>query len=256
MQFGLRPGSEEGAPPSPTGEAAAPWAEIEVSGPVEEPAVPAAGEDAPEAAGDPPLLFDEEEVARICAALARRADREATEAAARREAELRSTALARFEVRLAELADAGDGFWLHLHEQLAEVIRGFAEAAVPMLVQRLGKEEVTAAVTGILERLGPEDRLEIRVSPDLAEDLSRLLPTGAGSSGTGTGWRVVADPEMTAGDFRIDRPHGFVERRADEICARIAEAVIGVLSPPDRNVGKDGAVPADDDHPPSDPAEE
>ncbi len=254
------PGGEDRrvARPRSDGRGALPWQEIVVGPPEEEPApAPAA---APAgvvpAAETVPLLFDEDEVARICAAVTRRAERRVRELAARREAELRNAALTRFEARLDELAGSGDTVWRQLRAQLAEVIRSFAEAAVPSLVQRLGNAEVTAAVTGILDRMGPEDGLEVRVCPELAEDLARLLPRSAGRTGTGTAWRVVADPAMSAGDFRIDRRHGFLERRAEEICARIAEAVGGVLSASERAAEEEDASPAGGRDPSPDSAEE
>ena len=37
---------------------------------------------------------------------------------------------------------------------------------------------------------------------------------------------------MAAGDFRIERPHGFLERRVEDICREIMEAVGAVLGVP------------------------
>ncbi len=236
VRFCLRDAEPEAAPPVGGAAREPPWGEITVTAAVDEP--PAGAERATERRDDPspgerPLLFDETEVARICAGVARRAAEGARATAARQAEELRTAALVAFEARLAELAAGAERAWREVREQLAEVTYGMVATALPILVRRLHREEVTGAVRELLDRLGPEAELRIRVHPELAEDLDRWLGGRSGETGERVAWQVVADGELAPGDFRIERRHGFLERRAEEICAAILEAVRAVLAPGD-----------------------
>lgn len=238
-------GSVAGAAPS----GKVPWDELAFHVPVTE------NGSAPEAASDPDepvdrpeegsgrILFGEEELARICAAVAWQARGAEREAARRREAEARTAALRRFEARLEALAASGDRAWEELQARLAEVVYLLAAAAVPALVARLEKQEVEKAVGDLLVRLGPEEELRIHVHPGLAEDLRQRLAVDSGVTAGGIRWEVVAEKGMAPGDFRIERSHGFIERRAEEICSRILAAVEAVLA--GGHGGREGVGEAD-----------
>ncbi len=226
--------------------ASAPWGELAADtveqGDGREPP-PATGcrEPAEDAAAEASaILFDEDELARVCAGVAWQARSAEREVARRREAEARTAALAAFEARLEALAASDDRAWAALERQLAEVVYRLAAAAVPALVARLERQEVLMAVTDLLARLGPEEELQIRVHPGLAEDLSRRLAASSGTAGGAIRWQVVAEEGMAPGDFRIERRHGFVERRAEDICSQILAAVEAVLTVP--AAGDDGAA--------------
>ncbi len=231
VRFAAREGGSGCAPL-----AGVPWGELACDAPTaEEGAEPAAAVDSGEpveriADGSAIILFDEEELARICAAVAWQAQSAEREAAQRREAEARTAALAEFEARLEALAASGDRAWAELQCQLVEVVYRLAAAAVPALIARLEKQEVLVAVTDLLARLGPEEELHIRVHPGLAENLARQLAAASGTAGDAIRWQVVAEEGMPPGDFRIERRHGFIERRTEEICGQILAAVEAVLA--------------------------
>jgi len=228
------PRASASAPP-PEPEEAGPWGEIVVAEPEpEETAEPASGRDAAEAPvrvdlADVPLRFDEDELARACAGVARQAETAALQAAEREAIERRSRAVERFGEGLAAFVSRGDALWDELGARFGEVVEGLAAVAVPALMRGLAKDELRVSVREVLARFGPDERLRIRVAPELAEDLTRALGSGSGTVEGGARWEIEGDPGLEAGDFRIERRHGFLERRAAEICEEVVGAVRAVL---------------------------
>ncbi len=237
VRFGCLAADEDAAATAPERGGAVPWGDLATLRVVEEPPETAAAEAATDGGGEArpeeaPLLFDEAELARICAVVAARVEREAFERAEHRARELRSAAVVAFETQLANLAARDDAFWRELAGRLAEVVHGLATAALPALMRRLAGEEIRLALADILTRLGPEEHIRVHVAPELAEVLSEAFGSREGKVDEHLAWRLVGDPAMAPGDFRIERPHGFLERRVADICGEITEAVAAVLGAP------------------------
>jgi len=206
------------------------WHEIPPPGEAAEP--PAQGT-VEESKPPPSLLFDEDELARICARLAvrLRAQEEARRAAEREQEE--SHALARF--------------WQGLEEYLLEERRRRAEArarlgelldlALRHLAQGLAARFERAALEATLEewrgRLFPDERVIVRVRPEMRERLAaawseRLQQRQA----TRFEIEFVADATLAPGALRLERDNGGIFERdpqcwAEELAAALAACLRG-----------------------------
>ncbi len=206
------------------------WREIPPSGDAAEP--PARGADG-ESKPPPSLLFDEDELARICARLAARlrAQEEARRAEEREREE--SRALARLWQGLEEHLLEGRRRRAEARARLAELL----ELALRHLAQGLAARFERAALEATLEewcgRLFPDERVIVRVRPEMRERLvaawsERLQQREAARFEI----EFVADATLAPGALRLERENGGIFERdpqcwAEELAAALAACLCG-----------------------------
>jgi flagellar assembly protein FliH len=127
-------------------------------------------------------------------------------------------ALTTLRIAVAQLADAAPAARAVAEEAasaVAELMLSMLAAALPSLASRFAEQEAAAFAARILPALTEEPRVEIRVSPDLAEPLAARF---ASISGT----EVSADPTLPDGDVTLHWHGGHAERRAAKAQAAVA----------------------------------
>lgn len=127
-------------------------------------------------------------------------------------------ALTTLRIAVAQLADAAPAARAVAEEAasaVAELMLSMLTAALPSLASRFAEQEAAAFAARILPALAEEPRVEIRVSPDLAERLSARFASVLGTE-------VSADPALPDGDVTLHWHGGHAERRAAEAQAAVA----------------------------------
>lgn len=148
-------------------------------------------------------------------------------------ADQRAKALATF-VGLEQAIGAMHDEWLAEARAVAEALAGLLCAslatAFPTLCANHGAAEVRAIVKEILPELAHEPEVMLRIAPVQATTVTTLLD-GAGRADTRV--RVMADAEMTEGDFRLEWSRGEARRDTHDIWVRI-ETILALqgLMPP------------------------
>lgn len=185
-----------------------------------------AGEPEPEPARS--LLFDENEVARLCSAAASRA-RADQRAEDRREFDAARQLLVDQLVSAFERWIAQDrAAWEATRARAARVLAAALRALAPSFLARVQEGEIEAAVGRWLARLDPGDTARVHVPQSAAPALAAALEGGVGRR-AGVALEVVGDPELPPGAFRIERGFTLIEGRPEPVLEALAGALEDIL---------------------------
>ncbi len=223
------------------------WRELAAE-PPEPPAAAAPSEPDPP---QRPLVFTEEEVARLAAGIALEVRRQCAEACRARLERLREEELARMAARIEELARS----WQHERrkerEELAALLREAVLALGQKLLVRTEAEAVEATVREWIARLLPDRPVQVVVRPELRDRLAARWAADAGGEGAVAPVEFVADAGLDAGDLRLVAGDGRIERRGAVFVRELAaalEACVRADPPPEaEEVRVDGETPAEDE---------
>ncbi len=174
--------------------------------------------------GDVPLRFDEADLARACAAAARRA----LDASARRAAELAAAAEAGLQQALGaalETLVAERGERLALAERTG---RSLAMAVVRRCLSRPRPEldlEIERLVGTALEQIDGRARLDVHLAPDDLERVGARLPALAAAAGFEGDLHCHADPSLVTGSVRLGWGDAWAERDVAGWLRRLEERI-------------------------------
>ncbi len=150
-------------------------------------------------------------------AAARQAAFEEGRAAGQSEAEqagvhLAAEALTLVGQRLQALLDQRAQTADEARELALTVLRAALGKLCPVVTARHGLEEVEALLADCLTRLGEEPRVVVRVADDLYDTLDGRLGDLTRRSGFEGKVVLLSEPELTAGDLRVEWADGGAER--------------------------------------------
>ena len=105
-----------------------------------------------------------------------------------------------------------------------------ARSIVPHALAHAPLADLEAMLVELLQGLGREPRLELRVAPVLVEGGRRLIHGIAERTGWQGGIEVVADDGLSLGDARLIWAEGRAERRLERIAADMEEVLASVFA--------------------------
>lgn len=192
-------------------------------------APPDAGDPAGEIAAKPlepaPLTFSEDEVARLCAAAAAKADAAAMRRACTREAEERQAAEARLAAAFSSL---GDGIRSRRTALEATAVAVGAALGRSLAWEALGQDPTTVAA-GVLAQLLPELRDEAEVVVEVGASGTDALRARVAALAAEAGFPGLVEVRPSAtlrpGEVRVAWRDGWAERLLAEVEARAAAAL-------------------------------
>lgn len=107
----------------------------------------------------------------------------------------------------------------------ARILRAIVERLLPSLVARHGADEIIALVRNCMTPMYDQDRLSVHIAPEQAEALRPRLMDMATGRGFADRLQLLEDPELAAGDVRVEWGGGGAARCYDDIWAEISAAV-------------------------------
>jgi hypothetical protein len=170
----------------------------------------------------PPLAFDEREVARVAAACALKAERDALAACADNPEARRTRAM---EQLAAALADAPRG---RAEEESVALRRVFQLAAAVARAACPGQEQAqttVARVEAMLADLPRAPGARLVVTPAAVDRLRPVLPEVAARASLVDRLELDADPHLPEGAVRLLWPGGWMEHDPAALARQIADAL-------------------------------
>ncbi len=193
-----------------------------------------------------PLLFSEEEVARLASGVAVLVRRQCAEAFRARLERLRQEELARMGARIEELARGLRRRLREEREELAALLREAVLALGRNLLVRTEVEAVEATVREWVARLLPDRPVQVAVRPELRDALAARWAADASGEGAVPAVEFVADPGLEPGDLRLVAGETRIERRGALFVRELALALEACVrgDPPPEAEGSDVEGPS------------
>jgi flagellar biosynthesis/type III secretory pathway protein FliH len=163
-------------------------------------------------------VFGEAEIARVAAAAADRATRQARAELERGLEAKRAEALDRAAASLAEIAASRRREAAGARDQVLALAGAIAEAVA-------AERDVAEAVRGALEALPGAPAVRVLVDDLAAAPLRASLPKIAARAGFAGGIEVIADPRVVPGSAQVVGAGGWLEHDPARIRARVAAAL-------------------------------
>lgn len=195
--------------------------------------------DEPVVPAERPLLFDEDELARLCAAAAARARARtlAEEVAALRAGAERLAHCVQAE--LGAFRERERRAWCEARRHLGELLAAAFSFLAPEVLARTERRQLARELHACLEPLTRGGRLRVRAPARLAEELAAGLAT-AGDEGP-VELEVLPEDDLGVGAFRIEAGDSLVECRPVQLIEAVAGALEAVFeSAPDGAVSTGG----------------
>ncbi|MFO1072303.1 MAG: FliH/SctL family protein [Geminicoccaceae bacterium] len=164
----------------------------------------------PVPAASRPLLFDEDEVARLAAAAAREAAAAASDAVAARLAAAQAEALAAIAQALAAAAQARAADQALEAAQARRLVRAVLRAVAGAHLASAG-ETLLARLGEMLRELPEAAVAVLHVHPDLVEPLRARLPDLVRAAGLAGPVEILGEPGLEPGGVRLTWPEGWIE---------------------------------------------
>ena len=147
-------------------------------------------------------------------------------AAAKAEAEQRTAAaLERVAAALDKLARGLDAVEARLETEAIDVAVAVARKLAPELIAREPFAEISALATNCFRQLVAAPHVVVRVNDQLLESAREKLDEATRASGFDGRLVVLAEPEIAAGDCRIEWADGGIKRDSAAAAAAIDDAV-------------------------------
>lgn len=105
------------------------------------------------------------------------------------------------------------------------VVQALAKKVLPEMSAREGTGEIERMARSVLDRLRTEPRIVFSVSENVRERMRTLISEQIETQGCTGVIDVIADPEMAAGDCRIEWKDGGAERNTAELLAEIGDII-------------------------------
>lgn len=200
---------------------------------------PEPAEDAGSSLAPAAKCYDEDDLARVRAealAAGREAGLKEGRAAALAEAgasDQRRLALAcdAIAVRLARLVQAAEQARQEARDDTVAIAVAIARKLLPEYCRRHGAGEIEAVIRAVIDQLGGERRLVIRVAAPAAAGVRETVAAIAEGCGFAGELVVRAEDGIAAGDCVLEWSDGGVRRDAGELWAHIDHLVARALAP-------------------------
>lgn len=153
-----------------------------------------------------------------------------------------SSALERLSGGLAGLGERAAADRAAIEQAAVRLAHHAAAKLAEELIAREPEAELTALLSTCLAEIRAVPHLAIRVAEDQVEDMRRHAGEAARLAGFAGKVIVIGEPQISAGDGRIEWADGGVVRDVAEIKQAIDAAVEGYLASPD-TVSPDAASP-------------
>lgn len=134
-------------------------------------------------------------------------------------------ALGAIAANLEKLARSTRAVEARLEAEAVDVAVSVAEKLAAELIRREPFAEIAALAADCFRHLVGVPHVVVRVGPDVFEEARTRLDEIAASCGFGGRIAVLAEPELAAGDCRIEWADGGAARDREAVRAAIAEAV-------------------------------
>jgi flagellar assembly protein FliH len=198
---------------------------------------------APGGSSKPPIAFDDH-AAKLkqaeAVAFARGFEQGASEA--RTEAETRSVAaIERVAAAMAALDQQLDAVEAKFETEAVEVAVAVAKKLAPEIVSREPFAEIAALAIGCFRNLVKCPHVVVRVNDALHESAREKLDEIVRRCSPDTRLVVLGEPEIAAGDCRIEWADGGIDRDSAAIAAAIDEAVNRYINARRSGAGANGA---------------
>jgi flagellar assembly protein FliH len=152
------------------------------------------------------------------------------------ERKTQSVILGQIEQKMEQLLGVGDQQWQSQLAQLMEVALVIARKVVPVYATKNGLAEIEEIVTRVIDEMGQEPRLVIRVPATAFAELQRRIDEIAEKRAFSGKIIVLADDNMGPSDCRVEWADGGVERDFKKLWQEIDQ----IMEPYDP-----GALPLD-----------
>lgn len=139
-------------------------------------------------------------------------------------ASLQASALAGLQEPLAALLEGQRDHAAALEADIGRFLLGLCEKLIPELVDTLGPQRLEAETRAIARRAQGSRRLELRVAPENAAGVGRILAELAGDA-EGRELRVIPDPAMGPVAIEAQWHRGRSEHDYARLCRSVAEAI-------------------------------
>ncbi len=114
-------------------------------------------------------------------------------------------------------------------QEAATIAVAIARKVLPALTRLHGVDEIEAIVTECLGRVAEEPRIVVRVSGEDLPGLRGRLDSIVAAGGFGGRIVLLADPEMKAGDCRVEWADGGAERDGARLWREIDAAIDNIV---------------------------
>ena len=139
---------------------------------------------------------------------------------------LRQTSiLTRIAAELTDLVQNMQLLHVQHEKQLRSVIYTVARKVLPSFVAKNGLNEIQAMITDVMNEMGREPRLVVRVNEAQFDTISTKVNDIATQKAYAGKVVVLADAEIQSGDCRIEWADGGIERKAAEMVKTIETMV-------------------------------
>ena len=134
-------------------------------------------------------------------------------------------ALQQIAVQIAHLGRAQERAVINIRADAARLAFGIADRLAAGLVEREPLGEIESLISECLERLQAEPRIVIRVAEDLVDPLHQRIGQLSESTGFAGKMVLIGEPQMPAGDCRIEWADGGAERDMAVLVSEVGDAV-------------------------------
>ena len=134
-------------------------------------------------------------------------------------------ALQRIAEHIAHIGATHERAIVNIRAEAARLAFNIADRLAAGLIEREPMGEIENLIGECLERLQAEPRIVVRVAENLVEPLHERIALLSTSAGFGGKIVLIGEPQMTAGDCRVEWPDGGAERDMAALMSDVDEAV-------------------------------
>lgn len=130
-----------------------------------------------------------------------------------------------FGGKLDALMEAGAAGWADQNAEMQAIAVMIARKALPVFVERGGLAEIQALFEQVVREVGREPRLVVRVAESQFDTVNAMVKEISEQRAYAGQVVLLADPDMTVSDCRIEWADGGIERNMKDLWQRL-DAII------------------------------